>query len=368
MTSRQFGRFKIRRLVPEDREEMIALLETRDGFDAERARDRLAILEHIAFKNPQADNGETTYYVVEEEGRIIAIHGRMPTFFVIRGERKKGYYVHDLYVHRANRQKGQGFWLTMELAKEIERESDSFICLYGMTDLNLQMQRRRKYHEIHFDAYVKVLDATAGISPRAMKVSLMRAASQVSRVFLGAIDRILFAIFSGHIKITKVDRFDRRFDAFLQDISGKIGVCTSKTAGYLNWKYVDCPFQNSVVFAAERGSKVTGFVAVGFSSHRPVGVIKDIMADPDDTATSSSLIIEAVKYLRRQRVRTVWCALSDKRFVRVLRRFLFFRMKDHEVVFIGNLDKFSGDADFLKKTEHWHVTYGESDRHMLGTR
>jgi len=357
----------IRPLNQEDMPQIVDLLATRDELDREGAERRAGIMEWIAFNNPFAEKGQATYYVAEDNGRVVAIHGRMPIDFSVKGESRRGYYVHDLYVHREYRERGQGFWLTMALAKAIEKETDSFVCLFGMTPLNVEMQRRRKYHEMVFDAYVKVLRPEEALS-RYVRTAVIAGVLQ-PLVYLGLrlADFFLLPRADKTLSVVQIKRFDAGFDELFKRIAPALGICTMKTSGYLNWKYGDGPSRKDVVFAVMHGTEMRGFVVTGFAPGRgfPVGIIKDIVADPEDHRVVFRLALAGIRHLEDQGVCSIRCVVSDPRFAKILRRLLFFRMKDHEMIFLGNIDKSPVNAELLCDIRNWHITLGESDIFML---
>jgi len=356
----------VRKLKIEDMSQIVEILATREERGQRRAEERAAILEWIAFHNPFMVKDQPTYFAVEDEGRVVAVHGRMPLLFSIKGEYKKGYFVHDLSVHKDYRDKGQGFYLTMELAKAIERETDSFFCLFGMTPLNLQMQRRCGYHEMSFDAYVKVIRPEETLSTFVKSPMLVTLLSPLASVAIRCADLLLMPWKRGALEIVRVDRFDHRFDQLFKRVSPKLGVCTVRTAEFLNWKYGDGPARRDTVLAAFEGGELRGFVVLGLAPRKtiPVGLIKDIVMDPDDHEVTRSLFLAAIRKMREWKVYSIRCVVSDPRFAKLLRRFLFLRMADHEVVLVGNLSK-SADADLLRDIKNWHITFGESDIFMF---
>jgi len=357
----------IRQLRLDDMLQIADLLATRDGFDRKRGEDRTAIMAWIAFRNPFMKPGQPTYFVAEDAGRIVAIHGRMPVMFSVRGKTVRGYYVHDLYVHKEYREKGKGFWLTMELAKTIERETDSFFSLYGMTDLNLLIQRRRRYHEMSFDAFIKVLRPAEAIDRFVRSRALARFLGPIAWVGLRIADMILLPRRAASSSVSRVQVFDHRFDEFFQRISPKLGICTVKSSAYLDWKYGSGPCREDWVLVAQHLETIKGFLVVGKAPHRdrPAAVIKDFVADPEDRETVRSLLVAAILHCRGKGYYSIRCAVSDVRFARHLRRLMFLPMAGHEFVFLGNLDKVSDEAVTVSEIRNWHVTLGESDIFMM---
>jgi GNAT superfamily N-acetyltransferase len=291
----------------------------------------------------------------------------MPMQFVIDGKREKGYYVHDLYVDPECRRRGLGVWITMLLARAIEENTDSFFCLFGMNELNREIQRRRNYHEMNADMYVKVINPRRGLSRTLGREGfLVNAAAAAAKVLLSVCDGILMSIFSSGLQVKRLERFDERFDDFNEKILHRIGICAWKNSRYLNWKYVDRPYSDDVVMAAERNGRIAGYVVLAILPDRniSVGQIKDIMADPDDRKAVSALCIAAVAHFRKRNVDRIGCVLSDRRFTRVFRRFFFLRIRNVKGLFLGNLEG-CANRERLMDINNWHITRGESDGYML---
>ncbi len=358
----------IRGLTPDDLPQVTEILATREGIGAANAALRTAILAHVAFQNPHAAEGEERYFVVEEDGKIVALHGRMPVLFSLGGTPVRGYFVHDLSVHRESLKKGQGLSLTLALARAAEERTDSFFCLVGMTPLNQMMQRRRRYHEMFADSYVKVIRPEEVLSVVVRSRILARLLGLPLRPLVAIVDWFLQRRFRRFAPLPTVSTFDSRFDRLFERIAGKFPACSVKNAAYLQWKYSNAPFNKDTAFARFTNNELQGFVVVGTVKARGVstGVIKEILADPDDEETIALLCRAAVRFLKEQKVSAILCMLSDERFGRVVRKFLFVRRVGHEPVFVGNLGKAGPHKDVLGDIRNWHLTFGDSDLFMFG--
>ena len=358
----------IRSLTREDLPQVAELLATRDGVGTENAVKRTAILEWIAFQNPYAEEGEPRYFVAEEEGKVVALHGRMPVLFSIKGEYHRGYYVHDLSVHRDSLKKGQGLWLTLALAKAIEEGTESFFCLVGMTPLNQQMQRRRHYHEMFADSYVKVFRPREILPIIVQNRLLANVLALPLRLGLAIADWFVLRPSPYLPELTRISIFDERFDRLFARVAGKLNICSVKNSAYLRWKYGEGPCREDAVLAYISNDEVRGFVVVGCIQSRgvPVGVIKEIIADPDEKETVLHLFKSAVRFLRDQRVSAILCILTEERFVKQLKKLIFFRRTNHEPIFLGNLNKVNQHKEMLSDIRNWHMMFGESDLFMFG--
>jgi len=290
----------------------------------------------------------------------------MPNEFMINGKCQRGYFIQDLYVHPKYRKKGMGFFLSMSLYKAIEESTESFCCSVWTSDLNLEMLRRRGHYELKAGCYLKVLNPNEILRRLLRKKTLVRIFSPFLRRILDLIDLIMLRLIPSYRKIAKIDRFDFRFDNFYQSILNKIGICSYKQSSYLNWKLIDRPFSKITVFAAHEKGQIRGFVIIAphLGKNYPEGMIVDIIADPQDTRTIVSLIKASINYFRRQKVFSIRCCMTDRRFIKILRRFLFLALPRGEPVMLANLEK-SEQKEFLMDINNWHLTYSESDVLML---
>ncbi|GJM30502.1 MAG: hypothetical protein DHS20C17_31370 [Cyclobacteriaceae bacterium] len=357
--------YSVKALEPGDSNQLLELLKTRENINEHDAEVRTQLQEWIAFHNPFQQNEETTYYVVQDKDKIIAFHGRMPVKFNFKGACVNGYYVHDLYVHPDFRKKGQGFWLTMSLAKAIEKDTRDPFCLLGMTPLNLEMQRRRGYYETEVDGYHKLTDPLKQVTRVFKNRTLSKLLNVPVKLTLAFIDYLLGAIYKSEIEVGILDRFDQRTDDLFTRVKSKIGISTCKQSDYLNWKYIDRPHSRETVLVSTLDNQTTGFMVISLSPYPDAyarGFIIDLLVDPDDKKSLHALLISAIKFFRNSNVYSIHCLLSDQRYVQEFKKFLFTR-KIGKKMLLGNCEN---QSDY-KSISNWHMTLGESDAFMLNT-
>lgn len=355
----------IRELKTDDMDKIANLLRTREELDEEGAKKRRRLFEWLAFNNPFAD-GEPTYFVAQDRGKIVAHLGRMPTEFIIKGKRQKGYFIHDLYVHPEYRKKGMGFFLSMSLYKVIENNSGSFCCSVWTSKLNLEMLRRRGHYELWARRYVKLINPSEKLGKFLKPKFLVVGAHLILKGILFLGDLIFVSLVPSEAKVTKIDKFDSQCDTLNEKVSNKIGISSYKEINYLNWKYIDRPFSKLDVLAAKENGQLEGFVVVAADAQSGYlrGSIVDIVADPEDTRTIASLFKAAIDYFKEKKVYSINCCMTDKRFVKILKRFLFLKPFSGEPVMLANIEK-AEEKEYLIDINNWHVTYGASDGFML---
>jgi GNAT superfamily N-acetyltransferase len=360
---------RIRPLLPADMEQMYRIHLTRDDVThPDDARKRTRLLEWMAFHNPCA-GGEPTYYIAEHEGVVAAFQGRMPLEFVIAGKRRKGYYVHDTYVHPEYRAKGWGFSLITSLAQRSEEESDAFFSLIGGTRLNLKIQRRMGYLELpEAPQFIKVLNPRKQLAKRVKSRLAVRTLTPLATAILSAADTAILTLRAGNRKLSAPERFDERFDALLERITPSLRMCPAKTSAYLNWRYVDRPFRRDSIIAAEADGTITGFAVLSLNPYKPeypIGIVLDISADPRDHETLAALCAGAVRYFRQTHVEAISLVITDADIEAVFQKFGFRKDSTGKAFLLGNLTKAGSDAAQMKEIRNWHISRGDSDGFML---
>ncbi len=354
----------IRPLTKNDRSGIIDLLATRDGASHDSAEQRWVLLDWMAFNNPSAEN-EATYYIAEYKGKIVAHLGRMPADFSFRGKDFRGYFIHDLFVHPETRKMGLGFFVSIELYDRANADSGSFCCLVWTTPLNLQLQRKSGYLETYAAGLVRPLNANDFVKHPLGRKVLNPVARLLSRSTAG----IVGSIRSSGVQTEMVKRCDKRFDTLWQSLKARVNICSSKSAAVLNWKYVDRPYARETIIAASRNGQFTGFVVLTTSPEKrgdKVGIVVDLLADPEDRGTLASLCQSAVRHFHSLGLGSARAVMSDPRFAAAFRRQLFLSTKNaRRVVMFGNIDRSPLPADILTNTELWNLTRGESDGYML---
>ena len=322
-----------------------------------------------AFNNPSAAE-EPTYFVLEDKDGLLAHIGRMPLDFLIGGKQRRAYFAHDLFVHPRAVASGMGFFHTMRLFRELERRSPpSFVHGSWATDLNMSMQRLRRWHEQLATRYVRILNPRHKLRELMGHEGLAQAASRVARGVLATADSAWLGIRSRETRVSLVTAVDERFDALMERVGQAIDATPVKGSAYLNWKYIARPFSRKVFFAAERDGQLQGWIVCAMRRSREgrlerEGTIVDLLALPDDRPTLCALILRAIRYFHDRRADTVDCLATSPKLAETLRSMLFLKRNPPAVVVMFNLDKIRPD-DEVGEIARWNFHYGEGDAFML---
>lgn len=363
------GKFEVRRLKTDDMPQLRELLSTRDDTNEIGPDKRLRMVEWLAFNNPLAC-GQASYFVVEDDGKLVAHIGRMPCQFYVGSQQTRGYYVHDLFVRPDYRSSGMGLFVSIALYEATNDESDSFCCLLWTSDLNLDIQRRFGYLEIHAGGFVKICRFEFLARKLGVPDIIMSALCFIPNLLLRVGDSLRIRFRRATCRIVPVERFDSRFDDFIERVRPRLGICSSKCSDVLNWKYIDSPRRFRNCFAAIDGDRVIGYVVLDITTDArdgtDTGRIIDIGFDPEDKITPSQLVGFAVSFFRKRGVETIRCVATQHRLTSILRSYWFLSRDSWKVpMMLGNLDKCPDLENALTDPRQWHMTRSESDGFMF---
>jgi GNAT superfamily N-acetyltransferase len=370
---------EIRPLRPADMDSFVELCAARDTLGRAGAEKRAQVVEWVAFHNPEAD-GNPTYFVVDLGGRVMGHLGRMPTRFGLEGRPHRASYIHDLFVHPELQKGGRGFFLAMQMYRAAEQASPSFSVLVWTNEVNLGLQRARKYDELWAERFVKLLradgyidkltgDRLTGRTEAADRKAggrfglglVARATKPVAAGFLSVADRAMDTAL-GRRRMQRVDHFDERFDVLAERLLPRLGIAPIKSRDYLAWKYYDRPHIDSAAYVAlDSAGELLGFTIVTAPGARfRDSYVLELVADPGDTRTIVALALQAAEHCRSQGAYSLECVASDPRFARVLRQLLFVPRAPPYPLFRHASDRYER-PEALGRVESWHFSIGDSE-------
>jgi len=333
-------------------------------YQKEYARKRVEIFSWISTKNPFSQTAPT-YILLENDQQIIAHLGRMPRIFRINGKNVKAYYTHDTLVHPEWRH-GYGIYLNNEMIRELEKATDTFFLAMWMNQFTYMFLKRRGYYELDFYEYKKLLKPKFFLERKLKNRFLTRLIAPFAKYFIAAYDFLVYLpYFSTDLSVSKTPRFDSRFDKLFDKVLSRFRIIGERKAAYLNWRYVDKPFADHTVLTLKRGNDLVGYIVLQIIEEKAykVGIINDLLTDPEVSSHIGTLIYAALSYFRKEGVNAVICFLTDSRFIKIFRRFFFIRESLPIPVLISNLRKLKW-PEFLTEATNWFLTFGDSDGYL----
>ena len=199
---------------------------------------------------------------------------------------------------------------------------------------------------------------------------LTRVISNVAKVVLSAVDFFMLKASGESIEVNNIEQFTDEYTSFSKDFTNKVGITTYKSKAYLNWKYAQRPYRRETMLEVRSGGRIVGYLVIGISPYRKkerLGVILEIICDPDDDTKVLILLKEAVRYLRAENSDRIACVMTDTRIASALQKLMFRRTTGDTSVMFGNLASVDIDSETLVDVNEWYFTFGESDAYMLSS-
>ncbi len=349
----------IRELRPSDMQNFADLTASRGNLTSQEATARATLVEWVAFQNP-TDDGNPHYFVGVQGDRVVAHLGRMPTLFHIAGTQEMASYLHDLYVHPDLRQEGgQGFFLSMKMYRKCEKASKSFSAMIWTNQINISLQKARKYRQMWTDQRVMVLGLKKKIEGR-MAARAAKPVARAARALIGAATWANSLRLRTSATVERIERFDTRFDTLAERVAPHIGISPYKSSAYLNWKYSDRPQLASVILQLlDESGRLAGFCVLIDSDSSATGCIAELTVVDNDSAGIHALLEHAIHYLEESGAERVEAVASSYVYGQALHDRLFRRIK-RVPLFIANPER-SPHEKLLRSPGNWHMGLGDSE-------
>lgn len=138
--------------------------------------------------------------------------------------------------------------------------------------------------------------------------------------------------------------------------SGRMGVCVTRSADYLNWRYLQHPQKRYRFLTARKDGRLCGFLIYHLAEEDPA--IVDLLGR--DNAVCEALLSATVSLMRVQRVQTLSAPFFSAHPSRKLLEALGFRPRESSPVVLLRLKK-PLDHREDKQNEQWYLTHGDRE-------
>ncbi len=156
---------------------------------------------------------------------------------------------------------------------------------------------------------------------------------------------------------------DESYDRLWERVAPRFDFITERNHTYLNWKFRRVPYVQYDIFEAVRAGELAGYVVLRHTERNGVrlGLIVDILADPDDKATFGKLLDRCFSWAKEHRVARLQTFTLDRRIGARLASKGFLRMRS-PMQFCVRIHSDHVDEEFFRDTSRWHVSFGDSDQ------
>ncbi len=222
----------------------------------------------------------------------------------------------------------------------------------------------RYKHLFRMPILIKRLNIRLGVKRRCPSKCIEKLTSFVSNRLYKWIHILNQPPYVVDMVIERISVFDAAFDKFWEEASSSSDVIIGlRNTTSLNWRYVESPGSEYVIFVAKKVSKVTGYICLKIeeSDGAKIGFIVDFMVI--DNSVMSNLLHHAIHYFLKEMVDYVKCAIMAKSWVYSLLQIYSFRDKGKFLHVVYRPFKLFTqiDKEFFEDEKNWFLTYGDTD-------
>jgi|WetSurMetagenome_2_1015567.scaffolds.fasta_scaffold08482_4 hypothetical protein len=331
----------------------------REQYAPTRIAQRERLFRWMSEQNPFL-NGGTSYFLLYSKDRVVGMDGFMPIKVSVRGERKLMRFSHDTLFREDCRGKG---YFNVILQLMIERVGTPVAGLWPNENMLKSCVKKGWLSVPNFYSYLKIFDPALFLKNMVNSKMPLNVLSCGVRTLLKLREIPSYLQSSKGIEILEIDKFDDRFDSFFENVSGQLGITIIRTKDYLNWKFVDKPFNNYRRYIAfDRKGELSGYMVTKKETVEGVkrGKILDIFAHPQKTDIFSALVKRGVNDLHADGVGYLGLICTFPAFLKEIRKLGFIRSRKPERLMLYNWEQ-EFERGFISNINNWYLTYSDSD-------
>jgi GNAT superfamily N-acetyltransferase len=330
-----------------------------EQFEDSALEERETLFRWLTEGNPFLD-GRPPYYLLLHEGRVVGMHGHMPVRLSANGRIVEACLAHDDLLASVCRGKGLG----KVMLRGVTDQAPSFAGSLWHNEPNRRLYQKSGWLEVpDFTPFVKIFDPAVFLETRLGAGFKARLAAPFVKAGLGIRDRLSLQSTSLPREIVTLDRFDERFDDFFDSVATRLGFAVVRNAAYLNWKFVEKPFNAYVRHVAfDPGDRVAGYSVSTTSVEEGMvtGLILDVLADPERPDVFSALVSRCLGELANEGASYVSILCSHPVLSRSLRALGFIRARSPKVFMIINWESVF-EQERVGNIRNWYLTHSDAD-------
>ena len=330
-----------------------------EQYDPNYAIRREILFKWLTERNPYL-KGERPYYLLFHKDRMIGMLGHMPLEITINGRLKSFRLSHDILLSKEYRGKGIGRFLPIGALTH----DDSLTGALWFNEPNHRMYEKCGWQNVpNLTSYLKIYNPISFIRQKFKTKPIAGCLSAMMRLVLSVKEALRTKDGYEDIKIQEIETFDEEYDEFYDSISHKFGIIVVRKHRYLNWKFIEKPFNNYKCYKAlDEKNELSGYMVIkreAFGS-RKRGKIVDILADPSQPRSFQALINRADLELSNLGADYIGVICSYPHFERELERLGFVKGRNREYFMVNNWEKDYRNV-FISNVDNWYLTHSDGD-------
>lgn len=305
-----------------------------------------------------------------EGGEIVGQSALKPVKMKVGDKIRLGMLALDSMVHPDYQRQGMFTKLTTRTYEAVTEQGTPLV--YSFPNRNSHYVYAHKLGRTdlcgRLPLFVKILDVKRVLSKRIRNMVLLSGAAPLARIALGLFYAFRGGALPAGCRLEKITRFDDSVNDLWEKAAAPFEILVVRDKEYLNWRYVENPTEDYVLFVVKRHDETVGYIVLKCENRfgLQIGFIVDMLMIPDEPGIGRGLISEAVEYFRKQHMDMVGCLvlehvpyakfLKDNGFVIVPEK--LFPQELH--LSVRRLSDEYSDP-FITDSKNWFITWGDHD-------
>lgn len=317
--------------------------------------------------------GDPMIWVADHDGKIVGSRSVTLVKMKIADEITVVSENTDLMTHPDYRR--QGIFSTLE-KKSFDQLKDCGVCVTysfpGPMSYPIYIKSGEFFDMHALQTMIKPLDLENTFKRRIENKFLLKIYIASGSLFINMFYRSKKPPEVDGLVLTKISSFDDRINDFWKKISNDYEIVVVRDKEYLNWRYVEVPDVNYIIYLAEENEEICGYIVLGCARQDQVsGYIIDIIAPLDRPEVIHCLLSKAIEYFEEEGVDIIFCKMvADKIFYNVFKKNGFVPTRFIDLIFkrfgvwskhIVRINSPEISEAYIKDPKNWFVQLGDSD-------
>ena len=346
----------------------------KDEFNNPRFSDKEKINLMWTWKwkeNPASYGIENFGWLVKTKENIIGQFSAMPARVKIGKNTHVCAWGIDLAVRRDYRGMGVGTFIIGKVQEEARKSYKAFL-IGGTNETSYHVFQKKGFVTLgRIPRYIKLLDTKTffvkcGL-PDFFAFFLERLLFLLGKPASFFIDLI---VRENTIESEIIDNFTEEFNAFYSAVSKHYACITERNRPFLKWRHKEQPFGKSTIIRVKEKNLMKGFAVLregcikdGRFKGQKIGIISDILTDPESKKATRALIRAISDFFRKRKMFLVKCDILDSGFSKSLIGSGFILVPSKHKFLLDMKPESDDKKDFAMAAlrKNWHITAADAD-------
>jgi len=325
--------------------------------------------QFLEWKYRKSPGGQALSVVAEKDGRVIGQVGAIPVRFCVDGKEFIGSQEIDGCLDKKEGKFDTLYHLVRLRHKVNEECGVAFSYFFSVpVSSKIAVKLLKGIKVSSHPGLIKVLD----VAPFLLKRFPVKAVVRLLSLLVNPLLRILYTTrgrMPSGTRISRIERFDERFDAFWDRIKGDYPIMAVRDSRYLGWRYADVPYRDYTILCLEKeeSGEILGFVVLGEKERdMRVGQILDVVTPrSENQGVTRALLARAMAHFYERKTALVICWMMSHCHVYPALMRLGFRVWEKEgkdLIFQNtDMDNPAIPLELAADEKNWYVGIGDSD-------